>query len=404
MRQRFLKLLPIAAFVPYEIARCFSDEKKLVQVLVLHRHGARSNSKMLQPAEVEEEVWVPRMYYGKEDFHWHAIQEKCKRLQIQTLDGRFSDEYDSLDMYWNKKAFLGQLTKLGASQLVCVGENLRRRYIDELNFLPKQLDEALDMLEIRAVNVSRCILSADCLMSGLYPDNASETLAPLQIWPPPAWLFPDNTPPYNTEQKEHWFWPETKHKSEEAKKIEKSMKKRRSELEAAFFTPMFDHLHELAPQIKSRDKFLWGVADSYEAYATHNVELECFKDVSEGVVVALEGYLAWTLREHFGGKSRLPYVSNLGIGFVSEQLKNGSGFRIESCHDISIFPILCALGHGEEWPSYASYLVFEVWESSSGKEVRVYYNDTLLAIDGRTEWELDKFLEFMKDRAGSIAQ
>ena len=63
--------------------------------------------------------------------------------------------------------FLGQLTDKGAQQLEKVGQYLRNRYVNELQFLPSEYDASNTNLHYNSTNMARTIQSADCLLQTL---------------------------------------------------------------------------------------------------------------------------------------------------------------------------------------------------------------------------------------------
>lgn len=62
---------------------------------------------------------------------------------------------------------LGQLTPEGMNQEYNLGKKLRERYVDQNHLLPPQYDH--DTMFVRASDVDRTLMSAECTLLGLYP-------------------------------------------------------------------------------------------------------------------------------------------------------------------------------------------------------------------------------------------
>lgn len=69
----------------------------------------------------------------------------------------------------------GQLTERGRSQHLALGAALRKRYVQDLGFLPSTLDS--EAVWVRSTNVPRTIQSAQSLIDGLFPAQGSSAPA-----------------------------------------------------------------------------------------------------------------------------------------------------------------------------------------------------------------------------------
>ena len=75
-------------------------------------------------------------------------------------------------------------------QLYEIGRELRKRYIEDMQFLPPTYDE--DTLWVRSTSYNRTIMSVESLLSGLYPDGSGTEIpaaADLQNGFPPLKAF-----------------------------------------------------------------------------------------------------------------------------------------------------------------------------------------------------------------------
>ncbi|XP_026888408.2 lysophosphatidic acid phosphatase type 6 isoform X3 [Electrophorus electricus] len=141
-------------------------ELKLVQVLF--RHGARTPLKSIP--DVLEAQWVPdllevpdhtKIDYVVKDLHGgprpSAPVEDSYRAS--TLTGG---------------TYPGQLTTVGMQQLYDLGLRLRRRYIQDVEFLSPSF--SLKEVYIRSTNIVRTIESAKCLVAGLFQQQQTDTV------------------------------------------------------------------------------------------------------------------------------------------------------------------------------------------------------------------------------------
>ena len=85
--------------------------------------------------------------------------------------------YTGLDFHHRPYA---QLTEIGASQLVSVGKELRKRYVG--TFLPVKIEEASSVMFCRSTNICRTVQSLRSLLAGLYSDINDTIETNLQIF------------------------------------------------------------------------------------------------------------------------------------------------------------------------------------------------------------------------------
>ncbi|EGR28634.1 hypothetical protein IMG5_171450 [Ichthyophthirius multifiliis] len=69
---------------------------------------------------------------------------------------------------WTSDRVRGDLTNKGIQQLLKVGKTIRRKYVDEMKFLPKVYDPLI--YKVKIAQLSRCMLSLLSMLNGLYPD------------------------------------------------------------------------------------------------------------------------------------------------------------------------------------------------------------------------------------------
>ncbi|XP_022057629.2 lysophosphatidic acid phosphatase type 6 [Acanthochromis polyacanthus] len=139
-------------------------ELKLVQVLF--RHGARTPLRSIP--DVMEAQWVPALLDPPPHTHINYV--------VTDLHGGPQPPAPVEDNY--RKSLLpggtypGQLTTVGMQQLYELGKRLRRRYIEESNFLNATFSPA--EVYVRSTNIVRTIESAKCLIAGLFQQKQKE--------------------------------------------------------------------------------------------------------------------------------------------------------------------------------------------------------------------------------------
>ncbi|XP_023141720.2 lysophosphatidic acid phosphatase type 6 [Amphiprion ocellaris] len=139
-------------------------ELKLVQVLF--RHGARTPLRSIP--DVVEAQWVPTLLDPPPHTHINYV--------VTDLHGGPRPPASVEDSYRTNLltggTYPGQLTTVGMQQLYELGKRLRRRYIEESNFLNTTFSPA--EVYVRSTNIVRTIESAKCLIAGLFQQKQKE--------------------------------------------------------------------------------------------------------------------------------------------------------------------------------------------------------------------------------------
>ena len=151
----------------------------LRNVVVIHRHGDRSQISReigpLYPADpAVETIWNSAMPTHDTLYAMGAAAAPPGEF---VLSGS-KDVNDAVYTGWDRQnAPYGQLTDLGARQLMAIGTELRRRYVGTL--LPADANEASALLYCRSTNFCRTMQSLRALLAGLLATDGA-------AFPPPA--------------------------------------------------------------------------------------------------------------------------------------------------------------------------------------------------------------------------
>ncbi|KAI1885230.1 hypothetical protein AGOR_G00218030 [Albula goreensis] len=141
-------------------------ELKLVQVLF--RHGARTPLKSIP--DVLEAQWVPNLL--------EAPAHTQVNYVVTDLSGGPRPPAPVEDSYRANTltggTYPGQLTTVGMQQLYDLGERLRKRYIEDMQFLMPEFNPA--EVYVRSTNIVRTIESARCLVAGLFHQKQGDTV------------------------------------------------------------------------------------------------------------------------------------------------------------------------------------------------------------------------------------
>lgn len=156
-------------------------ELKLVQVLF--RHGARTPLKSIP--DVMEAQWVPTLLEPPAHTHINYV--------VTDLNGGPKPPAPVEDSYRKNiltgGTFPGQLTTVGMQQLYELGKRLRRKYIEESNFLSSTFSPA--EVYVRSTNIVRTIESAKCLVAGLFQQKQEEVVPILTTEAESEILYPN---------------------------------------------------------------------------------------------------------------------------------------------------------------------------------------------------------------------
>jgi len=309
---------------------------------------------------------------------------------------------------------LGELTGEGMNQLYRLGTHIRKKYIEELGFIPRNYSGP-NTLYVRSTDKDRTLMSAQCLLFGLYPLGSGPGAAlygipddiprPLNFQPIP--IHSENTkndyllhgykncPPLKklvSERKQTHAWRE---KEIETESFRESVAQRLgvasiplSEISSVYHSLKAEMMH------KHTNLIHFGFTD--EDFHT------------------IERLKNWVLARKYHTRK----TGQIGTGVLlhhivtqmNEVATNSSStavpnFTYYSAHDGTLLSLFSAMGFKPDnfdLPHYAAYIVFELHQHSGSFYVRVEYNGKPLS--HLSKISLSDFKEQMKEGFSSEAE
>ena len=372
------------------IKELYPNNLELQQVVLVHRHGART--------PVHKDL-SNILYQGL----WHQCSMKPMLeafQQLQNVNEAHSMEHpaherpptfnriafaaDLVDSWTSKQVngvpstgkecFYGQLTDGGKRMMQKLGTRLRDLYVDKLHVLPAVLQDS--KLYLRSTDYSRTIESLQYLLHGLYPSQFRDGYG-LKIH-----VFPD---------KNETMFPHN---------ACASLAVQTKQFREAFRTSNAQRLSQTLSQFPLLDKALDSLPMMNRIFriydllkCMHGNEIELPKGYNKSHIDLLEQVVVdqWA-RVYDSGEE----VSRKAIGrFVAEMAApiqdavagkpDAPKLAVFSGHDSTIVPLLCAFkAFDGSYPDFASIVSFELFKSKSFFDrsfyVRMSYNGEPVAI------------------------
>ncbi|KAF5274603.1 hypothetical protein FQA39_LY07215 [Lamprigera yunnana] len=271
-----------------------------------------------------------------------------------------NDPYRSWPEGW------GSLTKVGKRQMFTLGELLRNTYKDYLAEYYKN-----DGLVVRSSYAHRCIMSAQCLLAGLYPPVKEQIWNPSLLWQPiPVTYVPRNEdnvivmkkpcPVYETQLK-------AAYESQRIKDIDIQNK----ELYEYLTFATGDEVNDI-----NEVEFLYNTLEIEMINNltlpnwTKNVSFDALREIAKlNLAIFTDNKIMKRLSSGNFLKTVLSYMTQKIEQTSKEELILFSG------HDITIVSVLRTLGFDHLLkPDYGAYLIFELHEvDPQDYEIRFFY-------------------------------
>ncbi|KAF2396355.1 phosphoglycerate mutase-like protein [Trichodelitschia bisporula] len=257
----------------------------------------------------------------------------------------------------------GELTDVGRQTTLALGERLRRLYVEQLSFLPAQIENA-DAFYLRTTPIPRALESMQQAFTGMYPPGtrAADFPPPPIITRSPAdeTLFPNDS---NCRRFAH---------------LSRAFAQRAAERWND--TPEMEYLNKVLGKwmpaeskriaVDSRPR-LSGIMDTINATAVHGPETKLPKEFYDPQAAEIIDKVA--MEEWYAGYGESREYRALGIGalagdMVGRMVGNSTGelgatrFAISGCHDTTLAGFLSGLGafDGEKWPPFTSHIAVEL--------------------------------------------
>ncbi|XP_013932094.1 PREDICTED: lysophosphatidic acid phosphatase type 6 [Thamnophis sirtalis] len=329
-------------------------ELKLVQVLF--RHGARTPLRTIPG--IEQVDWDPTLL---------EIPAQTKFPYIVTnLTGGprpFSPYEENYKKTVLKGGVIaGQLTKVGMQQMFTLGERLRKRYIEESNFLSSSYKSS-EVL-VRSTNIDRNLESTRCLLAGLYREQKEGAVTIVTDKAESEILYPN---PGNCQQlklmhRDGWASLNL-HQDllEDLKNIKQKLGI--SNEQKVDFIVLLDNIfaeqaHDLPsyPVLKNSMQLIEQRAIDSFFYITKNNSREVLQMTVGPLLNVIEDNIMKAIEP------------------PSSDIKTRK-LILYAVHDVTLFPLLVAMGvFNSKWPPYAADVTLELYQHSKDWFIRLIYN------------------------------
>lgn len=272
----------------------------------------------------------------------------------------------------------GQLTSLGMKQQYQLGVKLHQRYMVDNQLLPTKYQA--NTIYARSTDYDRTLMSAQSLLSGLYPPGSGPETLPAAFQPIPV---------------------HTVASSQDSALLIDLSAKRISDLiskyvysradwkaKSAELQSQYPHWSEVSGMHVENMFDVMDLSDTLRAYLNHDVALPNGLSTEEAKKIIEAGdwiYASMLKPKEVGdvaGKAALQKIA-FYLEQAAEQ-KSKIKFVLISAHDVTTMGVMSALHTPlETTPTYAADLNFSLYESGSGNySVKVTYNDMPVNVPG----------------------
>lgn len=429
-----------------------SAEDILHNVQVVFRHGARSPINLLHHDDSVYDQCHHSMFASLGPVPDPSSSTPLFRMYQQLpLSSSPLNPYTFHQRSWAGNCMPGQLTAKGIRQHVELGRALRSVYVNHLDFLNSAYDAESSLLFVRSTDYARTRQSAQALLTGLFgfelaesPDLAGTLPAiPIHTFASDFETMYGNSgacPRYaELVNNATASAPFQKHVQDNFDFLMHLARATNMELADKSWFSSFDHFFD-----QTHVRFCHNMAlpcrntttAEYQSDFLHHNQVNALLDecVTVDDVKKLGELVEWEYRylyQHFDqlNSARLgmgAFLNELHSVFLSHHRSAANPFKVKqsegklilySGHDTTVGPLLAAL-NVSDWsvPSFASHLVFELWERPSSAQdtdnskstkskgssfwyVRVFLNGQLLQLpwcnSGSAECEFSTFSKYI---------
>ncbi|CAH1789699.1 unnamed protein product [Owenia fusiformis] len=339
------------------------DSLKLRNVQIFFRHGARTPLKFIPG--VEEAFWDARFLMG-------SLPHADIEYEVHNIHGGGRQPPQDLESHYAKTRFkggciAGQLTQLGQSQMVDLGRSIGKKYLKSLDLNPEYSASSEQDIFIRSTNINRTILSAKCVVAGMFGcNNVKDPLKILVSKRATEILYPNQHHCHLLKAVWTAGWVDFD-------KLAGFKDDRLSVQSALGFTDDINvNICDCRDVLVARQahglalpKQLAPVMSVIEDRATQMITVAtCGLESERQSTVPLTG-------------GPMVYLVLHHMDSVVMNKSDSKKMCLYSCHDSSLIPLLEAIGSFDnKWPPYAASVTFELYEDDNGEFwVRTLYLD-----------------------------
>ena len=288
------------------------------------------------------------------------------------------EEIPSDPHHWEEG--LGQLTPDGMRQEYDLGSRLRREYVEHSRLLPERYQSGT--LYARSTDIERTLISAQCLLLGLYPHGTGPAQGGTPALPDAAQPVPIHTVPTSDDIVRI---PSNPHEALMAQYVTSSpqWRQKTSAVQAKF--PQWSQVLGLV--IKDLGQ-LQSLGDALLVRRGHHVALPkaLSPEDAQEIIDAGRSTLVMEFQpEEMGRITGTPLLSKIGE-YLDGTGRPGTALKyvLFSAHDNTLLSLMSAMGAPlDEAPVPASRLNFSVFGSGAQqKYVKVSYNDRAVKVRG----------------------
>ncbi|KAL7714403.1 Prostatic acid phosphatase [Entamoeba marina] len=313
--------------------------------------------------------------------------DDAQQLRFISTQGIEVFEYSKVSTSINKKKNVfsvnsyggtcnyGQLTRKGLNQLAELGDLVRKNYVGENNFLPEFFNK--EDVYVRSTHVWRVLQSAESFLQHLYPSSYRNVEDRIHIHAVPSEIdyatSNSNRCPRISQLEQElfdkWFPTELNMRNEEPyKSLNEKASKMFGEITYNWYDAFFDILQEV--ECNGLDWPCVNVTNT-----DGSVEELCFTQTEFNTLT--EQIYSDNLYRFYDNTS-IP-LSRLNAGCLNQTQYKYTHFH---AHDTTIYPLLSLLEMDySDWPPYASYIMFEMYEKDGVYYMKVGYNNKQADLD-----------------------
>lgn len=362
-----------------------SSRARLKLAQVVFRHGSRS----------------PLNLYYWPHTKWDVCQPTYEGFDIDVVDSAGAKDPPPLI---DKNAStlpggckMGQLTSTGYQQAKDLGAWLKHRYTQEFSLLPSSYQEGV--IFSWTTSFTRTINTLRGVLSGLYPDAAMArtSITAVSAMPDKEIMYGINAtcprlgPMIEARRLQIEKWEaNSKEVKKDAEAVRKALGFKKGE--AVVWSQLHDTLAAMRvvkKKVKGLTEEIWATVVRRATYHESAIIAPCDHDMAickTSLQLSL-GRLADALLVNMAAAAKCAGPPLLPSKSSSSRKPCGvPPLMLYSGHDSTIIPLMAMLGHPlEVWPTYASHVVFELWQYTSQRNtvshyVRVLYNGNHLQL------------------------